>query len=79
MRLLVSVLALLIVVATVGWLATRQLAVVVPVSARPDGAGAAASAPALPAAPQARQLQQDYKQAIEDAMRQPRPTGDEVK
>ncbi len=79
MRLFMSALALLIVVALVGWLATRQLTAVVPASALRGGADAAASAPASPASQQARQLQQDYKQAIEDAMRQPRPTGDEVR
>ena len=68
MRIVLSVLGLLVVVAIVGWLARQQLAVHV----APATPGAAASSPR-----DARQIQQQYQQALEKALQQPRPTGDE--
>ena len=74
MRLIMSVFGLLAVVAITGLLSKRQLATVPMLSTSP---GASASAPVSPAQ-QSQQLQQHYRQAIEDAMRQPRPRGDEA-
>lgn len=74
MRLILSVFGLLAVLAIIGLLSKRQLATVPMLSISP---GASASAPVSPAQ-QSQQLQQQYRQAIEDAMRQPRPSGDEA-
>jgi hypothetical protein len=85
MRLLLSALGLVIVSGLVGWLGTRQLASMrglpsVPGAVQvPASASASASASSSSQAQQARQIQQNYQQAIEGALRQPRPTGDDVR
>jgi hypothetical protein len=74
MRAVFGVLSLLFVVAIVGFLAKKQLSagVAPPVSAVP---GAAAGAP--PATP--KQQVEQFKQAVDGAMQQPRPMPDEPK
>ena len=74
MRILLSIAGLLVVVAVVGLLARQQLAPTATVA--PSAAGSAAQAP--DAARPSQQLQQQYKQMLEGALQQPRPTGDDT-
>lgn len=69
MRPVLSVLGLLAVAAIIGLLSKQQLS---------TKTMSPANAPASPVQ-QSQQLQQRYRQAIEDAMRQPRPSGDEAR
>ncbi|MCL1961468.1 MAG: hypothetical protein FWG56_06805 [Desulfovibrionaceae bacterium] len=63
-----GLIALLLVLLFMGWLSTRQVAVV-PASALPPGAAGAASAPAS-VREQSQQIQQQVKQQVESAMQQ---------
>jgi 1-aminocyclopropane-1-carboxylate deaminase/D-cysteine desulfhydrase-like pyridoxal-dependent ACC family enzyme len=71
MRIIFGTLGMLIVLAVVGLLAKKQLSAQA-VLVAPATAGTAAGVPAAAA-------QQQYKQAIENAMQQPRPEPDEQK
>ena len=81
MRTVFGVLSLLLVVLAIGLLVKKQLTSVasIPgVAASAAAPGTASSASGTPTQ-QSQQLQQHYKQAIEGAMQQARPYGDEVK
>ena len=73
---------LLLSLVIVGVLVTKQLTPnqqIVPVQQAPTAAGpqSAASAPATTVREQSQQVQQQYKQAIEEALQQPRSVPDE--
>lgn len=71
-----SLLGLVIVALVVGLLVTRQTAV----SRSPAAAvGVPASAPQGNVREQSQQIQQQYKQALENAMQQARPEPDDAK
>ena len=71
-----SLLALVIVVLIVGLLATKQTAV----SRSPaEALGLPASAPKGNVREQSQQIQQQYKQAVENALQQARPEPDAAK
>jgi uncharacterized membrane protein len=72
MRIVFSVLSILIVLALAGVLARKQL-VIQPQVVLPGAAHGSA------AAPQSRQVQQQYKQALENAMQQARPMPEDSK
>jgi hypothetical protein len=69
-----GLIALLIVLAVLGWLSTRQV-VMVPAAARPPGA---ASAPAN-VAEQSRQIQQQVQQQLDSALQTTRELPGEAK
>lgn len=84
MRAIFGVLGLLIALAIVGVLAKKQLATTrqaVPALAVPAPAGAGItptpSPPTGNVREQSQQIQQQYKNAVESAMQQPRPVPDE--
>lgn len=81
MRTVFGALSLLLVVLVIGLLVKKQLTSVASMPGVPANAAApgAASAASGTPAQQSQQLQQHYKQAIEGAMQQARPSGDEVK
>ncbi len=71
-----SLLALVIVALVIGLLATKQTAV----SRSPaEALGVPASAPQGNVREQSQQIQQQYKQAVENAMQQARPEPDDAK
>jgi UPF0716 family protein affecting phage T7 exclusion len=81
MRLLMSVLGLLLVVAVVGLLSKRQLTSVTVLSTQPmttGDAGPAQSASAASSASTSQQIQRQYQQAIDDALRSSRPAADDA-
>lgn len=78
MRIAFGVVGLVVALAIVGVLVKKQLAsthAVVPALQIPGAA--AASAPTGTVREQSQQIQQQYKQALEAAMQQPRPMPDE--
>jgi Na+-transporting methylmalonyl-CoA/oxaloacetate decarboxylase gamma subunit len=70
MRIVFSVLSLLIVVAVIGFLAKKQLGGSAPVAV-PATSGAPSGTPVLTGTPQ--QQVQQFRQAAEQAVQQPRP------
>lgn len=77
MRALFSVLGLLLVVAVIGLLAKKQLSSVAAPPVGPAIPGSTATVDAKPATPQ--QTVQQFQQAVQGQMQQPRPMPDDPK
>lgn len=77
MRALFSVLGLLLVVAVIGLLAKKQLSSVAAPPVAPAIPGSIATTDAKPATPQ--QTVQQFQQAVQGQMQQPRPMPDDPK
>ncbi len=77
MRALFGVLSLLLVVAVIGFLAKKQLSSVAAPPLAPALPGASAAIDGKPATPQ--QTVQQFQQAVQGQMQQPRPMPDDPK